>query len=76
MTSVSSSSLQAPLLTAGQVGALLGGIPTNTVLLYARDGRLPCMRIGKHVRFVRSDVDEALVAMRQGRSPGVTGGRR
>jgi excisionase family DNA binding protein len=53
-----------PLLTADQIGALLGGIPTKTVLQYARDGRLPCVRIGKHVRFVRSDVDQALVRLR------------
>jgi excisionase family DNA binding protein len=53
-----------PLLTAGQIGTLLGGIPPKTVLQYARDGRLPCVRIGKHVRFVRSDVDQALAALR------------
>jgi hypothetical protein len=40
-------------LTADQIGALLGGIPPKTVLQYARGGRLPCVRIGKHVRFVR-----------------------
>lgn len=53
-----------PLLTAGEIGALLGGIPPKTVLQYARDGRLPCVRIGKHVRFVRSDVDQAIAALR------------
>lgn len=63
-----SSTLREPLLTAAQVGALLGGIPTNTVLQYARDGRLPCVRIGKHVRFVRSDVDDALEVLRQRRT--------
>jgi len=54
--------LDEPLLTAAQVGALLGNVPAKTVLQYARDGRLPCLRIGKHVRFVRSDVDRALSA--------------
>jgi excisionase family DNA binding protein len=58
------STLDEPLLTASQIGALLGGIPPKTVLQYARDGRLPCVRIGKHVRFVRSDVDQALAALR------------
>jgi excisionase family DNA binding protein len=53
-----------PLMTAREIGALLGGIPPKTVLQYARDGRLPCVRIGKHVRFVRSDVDQALAAFR------------
>jgi excisionase family DNA binding protein len=56
--------LDEPLLTAADVGALLGGIPAKTVLQYARDGRLPCLRIGKHVRFIRSDVDEALANQR------------
>jgi excisionase family DNA binding protein len=56
--------LDEPLLTAGEIGSLLGGIPAKTVLQYARDGRLPCVRIGKHVRFVRSDVDRALAEQR------------
>jgi excisionase family DNA binding protein len=54
--------LDEPLLTAAEVGALLGNVPAKTVLQYARDGRLPCLRIGKHVRFVRNDVDRALSA--------------
>jgi excisionase family DNA binding protein len=58
-----------PLLTAGQIGTLLGGIPPKTVLQYARDGRLPCVRIGKHVRFVRSDVDQALATLRADPTP-------
>jgi excisionase family DNA binding protein len=52
--------LDEPLLTAAEVGVLLGNVPAKTVLQYARDGRLPCLRIGKHVRFVRSDVNRAL----------------
>ena len=58
-----------PLLTARQVGTLLGGIPAKTILQYARDGRLPCVRIGKHVRFVRCDVDQALAALRASPPP-------
>jgi excisionase family DNA binding protein len=61
--------IEEPLLTAGQIGQLLGGIPPKTVLQYARDGRLPCVRIGKHVRFVRSDVDRALAALRPSPRP-------
>lgn len=64
MSTVPSTSLQEPLLTARQVGAMLGGIPGNTVLQYARDGRLPCLRIGKHVRFLRADVAAELDRMR------------
>jgi excisionase family DNA binding protein len=59
--------LDEPLLTARQVSLLLGGIPPKTVLQYAREGRLPCLRIGKHVRFVRSELDEALSAQRASR---------
>ena len=60
----SSPPLREPLLTASEVSALLGGIPPKTLLQYARDGRLPCLRIGKHVRFLRSDVGEAIDALR------------
>src|SRR3954467_10877163 len=55
------------LLTAEEVSELFGGIPKKTILQYARDGRLPCLRIGKHVRFVRSELDRVLDAQRQPR---------
>jgi excisionase family DNA binding protein len=64
---MSSGTLDEPLLTASQVSELLGGIPTKTILQYARDGRLPCLRIGKHVRFIRSDIDRTLEAQRDPR---------
>jgi excisionase family DNA binding protein len=60
--------LDEPLLTAREVSELLGGIPPKTILQYAREGRLPCLRIGKHVRFIRSEIDEALAAQRPRRS--------
>lgn len=56
--------LDEPLLTAAQLGELLGGIPAKTILQYARDGRLPCLRIGRHVRFIRADVSGALSRQR------------
>lgn len=62
-------SLAEPLLTADEVGALLGGIPSKTVLQYARDGRLPCLHIGKHVRFLRVELEGALTRS-------LSGGRR
>jgi excisionase family DNA binding protein len=37
-------------------------IPAKSVLQYAREGRLPCVRIGKHVRFVMSEVERAIIA--------------
>src|SRR4051794_8698244 len=62
-----SGTLDEPLLTASQVSELLGGIPTKTILQYARDGRLPCLRIGKHVRFIRSEIGHVLDAQRDPR---------
>lgn len=47
------------LRDADYIAGLLG-IPRKTVLQYARDGRLPCVRLGKHVRFVVADVERAL----------------
>jgi excisionase family DNA binding protein len=59
--------LDEPLLTAIQVSELLGDIPPKTVLQYAREGRLPCLRIGRHVRFMRSELDRTLNAQREPR---------
>lgn len=56
--------LDRPLLTADEAGALLGGIPRYTVLQMARDGRLPCLRVGKHVRFSPSELEEWLARHR------------
>lgn len=64
MASSPSAPRREPLLTASEVGALLGGIPARTVPQYARDGRLPCLRIDKHVRFLRSDVAETIEGLR------------
>ena len=52
-----------PLRDASYVAARLG-ISQKSVLQYAREGRLPCIRIGKHVRFVLSDIEAALGTMR------------
>ena len=46
---------------------MLGGIPAKTILQYAREARLPCLRIGRHVRFVRGDVERALAEQRSAR---------
>jgi excisionase family DNA binding protein len=58
--------LYEPLLTPAEVGELLGRIPTKTVLQYARDGRLACVRIGKHTRFDRFEIAEFLNAQQRG----------
>ena len=54
-------SLEHPLLTADDVAGLFGGdISAKTVLLYAREGRIRCLRIGRHVRFMRGWLEEDL----------------
>jgi excisionase family DNA binding protein len=52
-----------PLRSADYIAEIVD-IPQKTVLQYARDGRLPCVRIGKHVRFRVSEVDAALTTGR------------
>jgi excisionase family DNA binding protein len=53
--------LSTPLLDADAVAELLNLRP-STVLAYARDGRLPCRLIGRHVRFVRAEVERAVAS--------------
>ena len=53
------------LLTADEVAELLH-IPRSTVSDYARRGVLPSIKLGRHVRFVRSDVAEAIEQLRLG----------
>lgn len=48
--------LSEPLLTAADVARLLA-IPTSSVYEYVRTERIPCVRIGRHVRFQLSDLE-------------------
>jgi excisionase family DNA binding protein len=55
------------LMTADELARCLK-IPKSTVLEYQRRGVLPSIILGKHVRFVRSDVEAAILALtRRGR---------
>ena len=56
------------LLTADEVAELLH-ILRSTVSDYARRGVLPSIKLGRHRRFVRSDVAEAIERLRPGRAP-------
>lgn len=56
------------LLTADEVAELLH-IPRSTVRDYARRGMLPSIKLGRHVRFVRSDVADAIEGLGVGRAP-------
>ncbi len=49
-------------MTAEQVAALLL-LPASTVKDYARRGVLPSIKLGKHRRFVRSQVQGAIDAL-------------
>ena len=59
----SAPSLAEPTLEPKELAELLK-IPESTVLELARRGEIPCLRIGKHVRFDRAEVAEALVRKR------------
>lgn len=52
------------LLTAGQLAELLM-LRTSTVEDYARRGVLPSLKLGRHRRFVRSDVLSAIETLRR-----------
>jgi excisionase family DNA binding protein len=56
------------LLTADEV-AELRHIPSSTVSDYARRGVLPSIKLGRHRRFLRSDVADAIESLRVGRVP-------
>lgn len=43
------------LIRVEEVAAWLD-VPTSWVYAAARDGRLPCVRMGHHVRFRRGDI--------------------
>jgi excisionase family DNA binding protein len=55
----STASLAEPTLQPKELAELLK-IPESTVLELARRGEIPYLRIGKHVRFDRAQVAEAL----------------
>lgn len=56
------------LLTADEVAELLH-IPRSTAAAYARRGVLPSIKLGRHRRFVRSDVAAAIERLRLGQAP-------
>jgi excisionase family DNA binding protein len=55
-------SLLDELMTASQVAALLQ-MRLSTVESYARRGLLPSVKVGRHRRFIRSQVERALSSM-------------
>ncbi len=57
-------SLSEPLLTAPKAAQLLS-VRTSWIYEAVRDGRLPCVRVGKHVRFLRSDLERWVADQRR-----------
>jgi len=53
-----------PLLTASAAAELLS-VRTSWVYDAARQGELPCVHVGKHVRFLRSDLERWIAEQRR-----------
>jgi excisionase family DNA binding protein len=53
--------LDGPLLRPDQVAALLA-VKTSWVYEAVRSGQLPCLRIGRHIRFTRAMLEEWLAS--------------
>jgi excisionase family DNA binding protein len=51
--------LEGPLLRADQAAALLA-VKTSWVYDAVRTGHLPCLRVGRHIRFTRAMLEEWL----------------
>ncbi len=52
------------LLVAREIADRLG-VPESWVLEHARTGSMPCVRLGRYVRFDAADVDEWVAACKQ-----------
>ena len=59
---------RADLMTAREVAALLE-VPISTVLEWGRNGTLPRVKLGRHVRFIRAHVEAAILAREEPRRP-------
>lgn len=58
--------LSEPLLDPAAAAALLR-VRRSWVYEAVRDGRLPHVKVGRHVRFLRSDLERWVFAQRRGR---------
>jgi excisionase family DNA binding protein len=57
--------LREPLLDPEQAAFLLG-IPRSSVYEYAKRGVLPYVKIGRHLKFIRADLERVLAERRIG----------
>ena len=67
LTTPSPAPLSEPLLDAAAAARLLGVRP-SWIYEAVRDGRLPHVKIGRHIRFLRSDLEEWVLSRRAGGS--------
>jgi excisionase family DNA binding protein len=51
--------LDGPLLRPEEAARLLA-VKTNWIYEAVRDGRLPCLRLGRHIRFTRAMLEQWL----------------
>jgi excisionase family DNA binding protein len=51
---------RADLMTATEVAELLD-VPVSTVREWGRNGTLPRVKLGRHVRFIRAQVEVAII---------------
>jgi len=54
------------LMTSREVAELLH-VPVSTVLEWGRNGTLPRVKLGRHVRFIRAHVEAAILELEQPR---------
>jgi len=59
VTKSSAVHLDAPLLRPEEAARLLA-VKTNWIYEAVRDGRLPCLRLGRHIRFTRAMLEQWL----------------
>ncbi len=55
---------RAELMTSQEVAELLG-VPVSTVREWGRRGTLPRVKLGRHVRYIRSHVEATILAPRK-----------
>jgi excisionase family DNA binding protein len=58
--------LSEPLLRPEDVASLLG-VKRSSVYEYARAGGLPCIKVGRHLRFLRADIEQWVLRRRRPR---------
>lgn len=58
--------LSEPLLDSAEAAALLA-VRRSWIYEAVRDGRLPHVKVGRHIRFLRVDLERWVYAQRRGR---------